>query len=577
MRLALGQVNPTVGDITGNSELAMDAARTATAEGADLLVLPEMHLTGYPIEDLALRPSFVEASLTAVDALAGQLADAGMGELAVVVGYLGRLATPDGTLPPDDQLGRPRGAPQNSVAVLHHGQVAARYAKHHLPNYGVFDEFRYFVPGISTCVVRLRGIDVALAICEDLWQDGGPVAAYADRAPGLLVVPNGSPYERNKDDVRLALATRRAADVGCTLAYLNLVGGQDELVFDGDSLVVTAAGELLARTRQFEETVVCVDLELPVGDPAAGVDAVLSSEPRKPYVAETGSVAERISDHAEVYGALVLGVRDYARKNGFSSVTFGFSGGIDSSLSAVIAADALGPENVHGVSMPSVYSSDHSKDDAAELARRLGCGYRTVEIEPMVRAFVDALGLSGLPEENVQARVRGATVMAVSNAEGHLVLANGNKSELSVGYTTIYGDAVGGYAPLKDVPKTLVWELARWRNAEAEARGEIPPIPESSISKPPSAELRPGQVDTDSLPPYDVLDDVLDDYVEGDHGVHSLVADGFDRDLVERILRMTDAAEWKRRQYPPGPKVSPRSFGRDRRLPITNSWRESLS
>jgi NAD+ synthase (glutamine-hydrolysing) len=571
LRLALGQVNPTVGDLDGNVAIALSAARTAAEGGADLLLLPEMHLTGYPIEDLALRPSFLEASRAAVSELATTLVAEGLGDLTVVVGFLDRV---EGAA---DVVGRPRGAPQNAVAVLHDGAVVCRYAKHHLPNYGVFDEFRYFVPGTETCIVRVRGVDVVLAICEDLWQDGGPVADYAALRPGLLLVPNGSPYERNKDDVRLALVQRRAAEAGCTLAYLNMVGGQDELVFDGDSLVVTASGDVLARTEQFVEGVTLVDLDLPAAAPGAPADAVVGGEVREPYEPIIAAVADRISDEAEVYGALVLGVRDYARKNGFHGVVFGFSGGIDSSLSAAIAADALGGENVYGVSMPSAYSSEHSQSDAAELARRLDCHFRTVPIEAMVRAFVDGLGLTGLAEENVQARVRGTIVMGISNSEGQLVLANGNKSELSVGYTTIYGDAVGGYAPLKDVPKTLVWALARWRNAEAEARGETPPIPESSISKPPSAELRPGQVDTDSLPEYALLDDVLDDYVEDDRGVAALVAGGFDVALVERVLRMTDTAEWKRRQYPPGPKVSMRSFGRDRRLPITNRWREKLS
>ncbi len=570
LRLALGQLNPTVGDIAGNVELALSAARTAVAGGADLLLLPEMHLTGYPIEDLALRPSFVDASCAAVTDLAAKLVAEGLSDLTVIVGFLDRV---EGA---GDVIGRPRGAPQNAVAVLQGGSVVARYAKHHLPNYGVFDEFRYFVPGTDTCIVRVRGVDVALAICEDLWQDGGPVAEYAALRPGLLLVANGSPYERNKDDVRLALVRRRAAEAGCTLAYVNMVGGQDELVFDGDSIVVTSDGEVLARAPQFVETVTLVDLELPEAEPSRPVDAVIAGGLREPYEQLDAPVAERLGDEAEVYGALVVGVRDYARKNGFSGVVFGFSGGIDSSLCAAIAADALGGEHVYGVSMPSEYSSPHSLADAAELARRLGCHYRVVPIEAMVRAFVDALGLTGLAEENVQARVRGTIVMGISNSEGHLVLANGNKSELSVGYSTIYGDAVGGYAPLKDVPKTLVWALARWRNAAAESRGETPPIPESSIDKPPSAELRPGQLDTDSLPDYALLDDVLDDYVEGDHGAATLVAGGFDPALVERILRLTDTAEWKRRQYPPGPKVSPRSFGRDRRLPITNRWRETL-
>jgi NAD+ synthase (glutamine-hydrolysing) len=575
LRLALGQVDPTVGDLSGNAAIAMDAARTAHRAGADVLLLPEMHLTGYPIEDLALRPSFVDASRAAVGQLAIELAAAGLGDLAVVVGFLDRSMAAERSA--EDATGRPRGAPQNALAVLHRGEQVARYAKHHLPNYGVFDEYRYFVPGHESCVVRIRGIDVALAVCEDLWQDGGPVAEYAARRPGLLLVANGSPYERNKDDVRLALVRRRAAEAGCTLAYLNMVGGQDELVFDGDSIVVAASGDVLARTPQFEEVVAVVDLELPAPHPEAGpADVVLSEDRRQPYQPATAPVAERISDQAEVYGALVIGLRDYARKNRFSGVVLGFSGGIDSALCAAIAADALGGRNVHGVSMPSSYSSEHSKDDAADLAERIGGQYRVVPIQPMVQAFVDGLGLTGLAEENVQARVRGTTLMGISNTEGLLVLATGNKSELSVGYTTIYGDAVGGFAPLKDVPKTLVWELARWRNADASRRGEIPPIPESSITKPPSAELRPDQLDTDSLPDYGLLDAVLDEYVESDTGAAGLVAGGFDTPLVERILQLTDAAEWKRRQYPPGPKVSPRAFGRDRRLPITNRWRENL-
>ncbi len=476
------RLNPTVGDIAGNVQQALDAARTAAAGSADLLLLPEMHLTGYPIEDLALRPSFIEASRAAVSDLAAQLGAEELGDLTVVVGFLDRV---EGAT---DVVGRPRGAPQNAVAVLHGGVVVARYAKHHLPNYGVFDEFRYFVPGTDTCVVRVRGVDVAVAICEDLWQDGGPVADYAALRPGLLLVPNGSPYERNKDDVRLALVRRRAAQAGCTLAYVNMVGGQDELVFDGDSLVVTRDGDVLARTEQFVEGVTLVDVDVPAAHATAHADAVVGGGVREPYEPVVAPVAERISDEAEVYGALVVGVRDYAHKNGFTSVVFGFSGGIDSSLSAAIAADALGGENVYGVSMPSAYSSEHSQSDAADLARRLGCHYRTVPIEPMVRAFVDGLGLTGLAEENVQARVRGTIVMAISNSEGQLVLANGNKSELSVGYTTIYGDAVGGYAPLKDIPKTLVWSLARWRNAEAErvGRPHRSPSPPSPSPRPPS-------------------------------------------------------------------------------------------
>ena len=360
-----------------------------------------------------------------------------------------------------------------------------------------------------------------------------------------------------------------------------MVGGQDELVFDGDSLVVATDGTVLTRAGQFTEELVVVDLDLPAAEQSRSVDAVVSSgsagvEPIVgPVIAPR--FADRLSDDAEVYAAITLALRDYVRKNGFRSVTIALSGGIDSALVAALACDAVGAENVHCVSLPSAYSSQHSRDDAADLARRTGCGFRTVEIAPMVDAFLGQLGLTGLAEENLQARVRGTTMMGISNAEGHLVLATGNKSELAVGYSTIYGDAVGGFAPIKDVSKTLVWRLSRWRNAEAERLGQPAPIPVSSIEKPPSAELRPGQLDTDSLPDYAVLDAVLDDYVEQDRGADHLVGTGFDRELVERILQLTDAAEYKRRQYPPGPKISFKAFGRDRRLPITNRWRERVT
>ncbi len=577
LRLALCQVNATVGAIAANTEIVVARAQEAAAAGAQLVAFPEMVLTGYPVEDLALRRSFQRASRAALDALATRLADSGLGEVAVVVGYLDI----DETARP--QLGRPAGAPENALAVLHGGRVAIRSAKHHLPNYGVFDEFRYFVPGNVLPVVRLHGIDIAFAICEDLWQDGGPVAAAGGADVGLLVVINGSPYELNKDDTRLALCARRAAEAGATLAYVNLVGGQDELVFDGDSLVVSAAGEVLARAPQFAEAVLVVDLDLPAG-PAEPVDLgagdvtverrLISSEPLPEWDPQPVAVPARLEAEAEVYAALVTALGDYVRKNGFRSVILGLSGGIDSALVAAIACDAIGATNVHGVSMPSAYSSEHSRSDADDLAARTGCQYRSVPIAPMVDAYMDALKLSGLAEENLQARVRGTTLMGLSNAEGHLVLATGNKSELAAGYSTIYGDAVGGYAPLKDVQKTLVWKLSEWRNAEAERRGDTPPIPPNSITKPPSAELRPGQLDTDSLPDYAVLDDLLDDYVERDASAADLVAAGFDPALVERILRLIDLAEYKRRQYPPGTKIGARAFGRDRRLPITNGWRE---
>ena len=584
LRVALAQMNPTVGDLDGNAALVLDAAREAAAQGAHLVAFPEMALTGYPVEDLALRRSFVEASRATLLDVARRLDQEELGDLVVVLGFL------DGAPDAMPVLGTPRGAPQNAAGLLHGGRLVGRYAKHHLPNYGVFDEYRYFVPGRSLTVARVHGVDVAVAICEDIWQEGGPVAVAREAGAGLLVVINGSPYEREKDDNRLELVRHRAAGAGCALAYVNMVGGQDELVFDGDSLVVSAGGEVLARAPQFEPHLLVVDLDVPAArassqDEDSSVEAadgsavtiervVVSTGPVTAYDARPGVVAGRLGDSAEVYAALVTALRDYVRKNGFTSVLLGLSGGIDSALTAVIACDAVGPANVHGVSMPSSYSSEHSRSDAEDLAKRTGLVFSTVPIAPVVEAFLGVLDLTGVAEENLQARVRGTTLMGLSNQHGHLVLATGNKSELAVGYSTLYGDAVGGFAPLKDVPKTLVWELARWRNADAAGRGETPPVPEASITKEPSAELRPGQLDTDSLPDYHLLDDVLDDYVEQDRGAAELVAAGFDHGLVQRVVRLTDAAEFKRRQYPPGPKISLKAFGRDRRLPITNRWRE---
>ncbi|MGA5793244.1 NAD+ synthase [Streptomyces cellulosae] len=581
LRLALNQIDSTVGDLAGNAETIVRRARESAGQGAHLVAFPEMALTGYPVEDLALRSSFVEASRASLRALAARLADEGLGDLPVVVGYLDRSAAAQ------PKYGQPAGAPRNAAAVLHRGEVALSFAKHHLPNYGVFDEFRYFVPGDTLPVVRVHGVDVALAICEDLWQDGGRVPAARSARAGLLLSVNASPYERDKDDTRLELVRKRAQEAGCTTAYLAMMGGQDDLVFDGDSIVVGADGEVIARAPQFSETCLLVDLDLP----AAAADApdgvvddglriervVLSEDPLPVYEPEHGGgYAERLDDDAEVYSALVVGLRAYVQKNGFRSVLIGLSGGIDSALVAAIACDAVGPENVYGVSMPSKYSSDHSKGDAAELARRTGLNFRTVSIEPMFDAYMGSLELTGLAEENLQSRLRGTMLMAISNQEGHIVLAPGNKSELAVGYSTLYGDSVGAYGPIKDVYKTLVFRLARWRNRAAEERGETPPIPENSISKPPSAELRPGQVDTDSLPDYPVLDAILALYVDQDKGADDIVEAGYDRELVEKTLRMVDRAEYKRRQYPPGTKISPKGFGKDRRLPITNGWREGL-
>lgn len=554
LRIALAQVNPTVGDLAGNSDVVVQWALKAMQAGADVVAFPEMVLTGYPIEDLALRRSFQRASRASLDALAPRLAEAGLSELTVVVGFLG---SDDEDLPA--VTGRPRGGPRNAAAVIRGGKVVAEYAKHHLPNYGVFDEYRYFVPGEQSCTIEIDGAKVAIAICEDLWREGGPVADVQSNDADVLLVINGSPYERSKDDLRLDLCRMRAAQTGCTVAYVNMVGGQDELVFDGDSMVVTADGEVLGRAHEFVEELLVVDV------PLAG--ATVQVNPAE--------VAPELPDPPEVYLALTLGLRDYVRKNGFTKVALGLSGGIDSALVAALACDAIGAENVIGVSMPSIYSSQHSRDDAKEMADRTGLNFREVPIPTMVDAYDAALDLSGLAEENLQARVRGVILMAISNSEGPLVLATGNKSEIAVGYSTIYGDAVGGFAPIKDVPKSLVWQLARWRNDDAVARGQTPPIPENSISKPPSAELRPDQLDTDSLPDYAELDEILDAYVEQDIGGPDLIAAGFDSALVERIIRMIDLAEYKRRQYPPGTKITYRAFGRDRRLPITSKWREN--
>jgi NAD+ synthase (glutamine-hydrolysing) len=568
LRLALAQVNYTVGDLAGNAAMVLERTRAAAAAGAHLIAFPEMTLTGYPPEDLVLRASFRQASTRGLRTLAGDLQAAGLGEIAVLVGYL------------DDD-----GGARNALAFVHRGTVVARYFKHHLPNYGVFDERRYFTSGSTFVVVRHLGVDIALTVCEDVWQDGGPFAVAGAAGVGLVVNINGSPYERNKDDVRLPLLQRRAAEAGAPVLYVNTVGAQDELVFDGDSMLVRPDGSVALRAPQYVEDVYYADIELAdaPADPPLSVGAAMTVQRFGTQVASaavematpiTGQVAPRIPDCAEVWGALVTGLRDYVRKNGFRTVTLGLSGGIDSAVVAAIAADAIGGENVYGVSLPSSYSSEHSRSDAADLAERVGASYRVVPIAPMVDSFVSALALSGLAEENVQARVRGTTLMAISNAEGHLVLATGNKSELAVGYSTIYGDAVGGFAPIKDVPKMLVWELARWRNQHAAATGERPPIPENSIGKPPSAELRPGQLDTDSLPDYAVLDAVLERYVDGDQGVAEIVAAGFEAELVVRVAALVDRAEWKRRQYPPGPKISFKSFGKDRRLPITNRWRD---
>ncbi|MFF0659329.1 NAD+ synthase [Micromonospora tulbaghiae] len=581
LRLALCQVNPTVGDLAGNAGLVRTWTRQAADAGAQLVLFPELMLTGYPVEDLVFRRSFVAASRAALHRLAADLAADGLGDLPVVVGYLDADGPPQ--VSSDAEPGK--GA-RNAAAVLHRGEVVATYFKHHLPNYGVFDEDRYFVPGDTLTVVRVGGVDVALTICEDLWQAGGPFAVARQAGVGLVLSINASPYELDKDDVRLPLVRRRATEAGAAIAYVNMVGGQDELVYDGDSMIVAADGTLLTRAPQFVDHLLVHDLELPAaaeapgeaGAPAGGMRVVRHEIPAIPAApsgpAVHGGIIEPVADEAEVWHALVLGLRDYVDKNRFPSVVLGLSGGIDSAVAAAIAVDAVGPERVVGVSMPSQHSSEHSRTDAEDLAKRTGLDYRVEPIQPMVDAFLANMSLSGVAVENLQARVRGVILMALSNQEGHLVLTTGNKSELAVGYSTLYGDSVGGYNPVKDVWKTLVWRLAKWRNADAARRGQTPPIPENSIGKPPSAELSPGQLDSDTLPDYDVLDPILIGYVDGDLGRDGLIESGHDPAVVDKVLRMVDTAEYKRRQSAPGTKISMKAFGRDRRLPITNRWRE---
>jgi NAD+ synthase (glutamine-hydrolysing) len=537
LSVILAQVNPTVGDITSNAQLIRDSVNSATnIAPVDLILFGEMVLTGYPVEDLALRKDFQAASVEALTKLATDLEIDGNGETHVIVGYL--------------DVG-PAG-PTNSAAVLHQGHITGTYAKHFLPNYGVFDEARYFHQGNKPLVINVKDHTVAIAICEDLWRSGGPVQWAREADADILAVLNASPYESGKESVRVDVCREKARECGATILYANIVGGQDELLFDGASMVISPDGDVQLQGAQNVEELLHITL---------------------PYLGEPVEFAPIVDPLETIYNALTLSLHDYVAKNGFNTVIFGASGGIDSALVGAIAVDALGPDRVFACAMPSEYSSQHSITDAYSLAQRTGLSIRTVPISSIVDAFLKQLDVTGLAEENLQARVRGTTLMALSNSEGHLVLAPGNKSELAVGYSTIYGDAVGGFAPIKDIPKTLVWALAKWRNDHATKSGQTPPIPPSSIEKEPSAELRPGQLDTDSLPDYEILDAILEMYVGQDASIADLVARGFDPELVHRIISLTDRAEYKRRQYPPGTKISTKSFGRDRRLPITNHWR----
>ena len=570
LRLAMAQTNPIVGDLRGNSERLLELATSAYSHGAQVFLTGELALTGYPIEDLALRDNFLASATRHVAEFARLLEVAGMGELVVVLGH------PDGPHPVASDPTAPHqpARAHNAASVLYQGRVQATYAKHHLPNYAVFDEFRTFVPGNQSLIVRVAGVDLGILICEDLWRSSGPVAALTGYPLSALLVPNASPFERDKDLVRAPLVTTRAREMNTTICYVNLVGGQDDLVFDGDSMVITPAGERIATGARFDEDLIVVDLDLADSVREATVPpettrVALEGGRAAPKTALETRPREQLEDLAVIWKALVTGTRDYVTKNGFPGVLLGLSGGIDSAVCAAIAADAIGPDRVHGVSMPSVHSSSHSQGDASDLAQRIGLHYRVEPIADLVAPFDRQLGLTGLAAENVQARARGVLLMALSNSEGHLVLTTGNKSELAVGYSTIYGDAVGGYAPLKDVPKTMVWALARWRNEDAARRGETPPIPPNSIDKPPSAELRPGQTDQDSLPDYGVLDEILDLLIVEGLDEPQIVARGFQRGLVGDIVTMVGRAEWKRRQGALGPRISSVAFGRDRRLPVT--------
>ncbi|MGH2635857.1 MAG: NAD+ synthase [Actinomycetota bacterium] len=540
VRIALGQIDGTVGDLEGNLELMIAWASRATEASADVVVFPELAVTGYPPEDLVLRPSFVDDNLEALLRLAKETA----GGCSVLTGFVDRTE---------------RGI-HNGAALLANGDVVARYHKVKLPNYGVFDERRTFVPGDAECPVRIADSELGLSICEDAWAPGAPFDAYAERRTPVILNINGSPYHRGKAGEREEICRDRALETGAWIVYVNAVGGQDELVFDGGSLVVAPDGELKHRAAAFEEDLLILEID--------GEFSAARERPAPPTGPE------------EVYRALVLGLRDYVRKNDFREVVLGLSGGVDSALVATLAVDALGPEAVRALAMPSRYSSSESLEDASACARRLAIRLDTIPIDDVFSTYVAALAEPfrgsepGIAEENLQARIRGNLLMAMSNRFGSMVLATGNKSEYAVGYATLYGDMAGGFAPIKDVPKTLVYELVRWRNDRDSWAG---PIPERIVTKPPSAELRPDQKDSDSLPPYEVLDPIMQAYVEDDRSPEDLVAAGANPVVVQKVVSLIDRAEYKRRQAAPGIKITPKAFGRDRRMPITNRYRPDAS
>jgi NAD+ synthase (glutamine-hydrolysing) len=572
LRLALAQIDPVVGDVEGNARLALEWVERARDAGAGLVVLPELAISGYPPEDLLLKPHFIEACREAVDDLAAEVDG-----LVAVIGF------PEGGV-----------AVHNSAAVLADRRVQAVYRKCLLPNYGVFDERRYFEPGDEGGIIELGGLRVGLTICEDIWFPGPPASAEALAGATLIVNPSASPYHRGKGTARERMVAERAQETGAAFALCNTVGGQDELVFDGHSVVISAAGETLARAGQFGEELLVCDLELEVGHApeGTGVPVLASLERREPQGEVKPTLAEPLDPVAEVYEALRLGLADYVGKNGFERVLVALSGGIDSALVALLAADALGPDRLTCVVMPSPHSSAETQADARAIAGNLGAEAIEIPIEPAMHAYEALLegagsdsaapgehgaevGTAGpaqaadLAAENVQARIRGNLIMALSNRHGWLVLTTGNKSEMSVGYATLYGDMAGGFAVIKDVPKTTVYELVRHRNERAGR--EL--VPASVLERAPSAELRPDQRDEDSLPPYDLLDRILEAYVEDDRGREEMVAAGLPGEVVDEVVAMVDRAEYKRRQAPPGIKITPKAFGRDRRLPITNRYR----
>ena len=588
IRLALAQMNAVVGGFAQNVATLERFRAQSALMSADLVLSPELSLIGYPPEDLLLKEGFIESANVAMmdlsraenlpPLLVGTVVSEGSSGLTLAPSSDGRDVTR--TLLNDES---PRHIANALVAVSEQGMVATA-TKRLLPNYDVFDELRYFHPGVGPqTIVNIKDVAVGLLICEDVWTLDGPASELAREGATLLVVANASPFARGRRDEREAMLRERALETKCPIAYVNLVGGQDELVFDGQSVVVDAHGDVIARASAFNEELLIVEVEARASSAGVGIDARYARDERRTEAVHVNHVATPPSEIEEIYQALVMGTRDYLRKNGFRTAILGLSGGIDSSLVATIAVDAVGARAVRGFAMPSRYSSEHSLKDAYELARRLDIDVTTIAIEQAHQAFAsmlsDALDTepSGLTDENLQSRIRGVLLMGVSNATGSIVLTTGNKSEMAVGYSTLYGDSAGGFAVIKDVAKTLVYELCRYRNELALELGDPEPIPLSVLEKAPSAELRPDQRDDQSLPPYEVLDPLLELYVESDATAEEMIASGYDEELVLRITRLVDLSEYKRRQMPPGVRISKKAFGRDRRMPITNAFRpESL-